>query len=136
MHKKPISEFEFQNYSADHLIPILSDDTMVFLHELRHLVPAERWAIVIAPPPLASSSFSSHHNLMAHFSSISAAAQAVRNVGSVMLDVEIFDWAASSSYLGDCIEIDGNHVRLECATPLLRMIEQSLRACDEVTIEA
>ncbi len=128
MHKKPISELELQKYSADHLTPILSEDTMMFVLELRHLVPAERWAMVIAPPPHASTSFSSHHNLMAQPASISAGIQAVRNAASVLLDIEILDWAASVADLGmECIEKDGNHVRLECAAPLLRMIARSLQ---------
>ncbi len=128
MHKRPISLSELRDYSAHHVIPTLSDDTMVLLHELRHLIPAKRWGMVIAPPPLASANFSPHHNLMAHASSVSAAVQALRNVHSSTSDVEILNWAAASAELAmNCIEIDGNHVRLECAAPLLRLIARSLQ---------
>ena len=128
MHKRPISQSELKNYSAHHLTPILTEDTLIFLHELRNLIPAKRWGVVIAPPPIASPHFSSHHNLMAHPSSISAAAQAARNVHSAMPDVEILDWADASAELAvNCIESDGNHVRLECAAPLLQLIAHPLQ---------
>jgi hypothetical protein len=65
---------------------------------------------------------------MAHPSSISAAAQSAHNVHSAMLDVELLDWAAASAELAvNCIENDGNHVRLECAAPFLQLIALSLQ---------
>ncbi len=127
MHKRPILNGDFNDYSADHLIPTITYDTMLLLHELRHFAPTAQLALVNAPPPYMAPGFSFLHSLMAHPSSIAAAALALSAISVRMQDVQVLDWAAAAADLGvQCIDADGNHVRLECAAPLLRMIKTAL----------
>ena len=127
MHKRPLSDADLQDYSADDLVTKIAFDTLLTLHELRNFSPTARFAIVNAPAPFMASGFSSQHRLMAHPSSINAAAAASSAVLSVMQDVHLFDWAAAAAELGvKCIESDGNHIRLACSAPLLCMIKNAL----------
>ena len=127
MLKKPISDTDLKDYSADHLIPTMALDTLLVLHELRHLAPTARLATVIAPAPFMAPGFSAHHSLMSHPSSIAAANVASITASSVMQGIHVFDWATAAAELGvQCIENDGNHIRLECSAPLLCMIKNAL----------
>jgi hypothetical protein len=127
MHKRPLSDADLKDYSAHHLIPTIALDTLLVLHELRYFAPTARFAIVIAPAPFMAPGFSSHHRLMAHPSSIAAATAAASTVWDGMQDIHVIDWAMAAVELGvQCIDNDGNHIRLECSAPLLCMIRNAL----------